>query len=191
MRNTYSPTTPNWVLPADGPVAVHIGIDPGLDGALAFYEPLRGSLVVVDMPTDAITKRIKGKAKTKRIVSAEGLVRILDAHALRRGRVHATVELVNAMPGQGVTSMFTFGDGAGVIRGVLAALDIPFVRETPQVWKRAVGIPTGADKDASRARAASVFPAYASTFQRKKDDGRADAALLAYFDAIRSIKNDR
>jgi crossover junction endodeoxyribonuclease RuvC len=190
MRNTYSPTTPNWVLPADGPVAVHIGIDPGLDGALAFYEPLRGSLVVVDMPTDAITKRIKGKAKTKRIVSAEGLVRILDAHALRRGRVHATVELVNAMPGQGVTSMFTFGDGAGVIRGVLAALDIPFARETPQVWKRAVGIPTGADKDASRARAASVFPAYASAFARKKDDGRADAALLAYFDAIRSNTNE-
>lgn len=189
MRKTYTPI-PDAILDPQS-VTVHIGIDPGLNGALAFYEPERGSLVLIDMPTETFLKRKKGRMVKSRIVSAEGLVAVLDAHALRRGGIHATVEKVGAMPGQGVTSMFNFGDGSGVVRGVLAGLMIPYERETPQVWKRAVGIPFGADKGASRERAASVFPAYASAFARKKDDGRADAALLAYFDAIRSIQNGR
>lgn len=199
MRNTHPNPMPSVdatqqhynALTDAGPVKVHVGIDPGLNGALAFFVPSDGSLTVVDMPTASFQKRKKGKLVKSRIVSAEGLVAMLDAHGLRRGRIHATIEKVGAMPGQGVTSMFNFGDGSGVVRGVLAGLMIPYERETPQVWKRAVGIPFGADKDASRARAASLFPRHASTFQRKKDDGRADAALLAYFDAIRSIKNDR
>ena len=95
----------------------------------------------------------------------------------------AIVEVVGAMPGQGVSSMFQFGRGVGMLEGCLAALEIPVTYISPQGWQKAVGARAG--KDGNRQRAAEIFPAYAHMFSRVKDDGRADAALMAWWGATR------
>ncbi|NDC04371.1 MAG: hypothetical protein EBZ81_15760 [Betaproteobacteria bacterium] len=91
----------------------------------------------------------------------------------------AVVEQVNAMPGQGVSSMFSFGQAYGVVLGVLAGLSIPATAVTPAIWKKALKLNSG--KDAARAKAAQLWPSHAGEFKRVKDDGRAEAALLAYY----------
>lgn len=148
-----------------------IGIDPGASGAVAILEP-DGSLVqVFDMPAVEIV--VGGKAKKR--ISPEML-----ASELRLYNVHGTtavVEQVNAMPGQGVTSMFAFGNAYGLALGVLAGLGIPTRTVTPGTWKKALKLNTG--KDASRAEAARRWPQQAGEFRRVKDDGRAEAALIA------------
>jgi crossover junction endodeoxyribonuclease RuvC len=148
-----------------------IGIDPGAGGAVAILEP-DGSLVqVFDMPAVEVT--VGGKAKRR--VSPEML-----AAELRLYTVHGTtavVEQVGAMPGQGVSSMFAFGQAYGMVLGVLAGLYIPVRTVTPATWKRALKLNTG--KDAARAKAAATWPQQAGEFRRARDDGRAEAALLA------------
>ena len=152
-----------------------IGIDPGISGAIAIFED--GKLdAVIDMPTLEVDS---GKTK-KRHISAIGLVRILETWMLvSDGQAHIVIEKVGAMPGQGVTSMFNFGRSAGIIEGVVAALRMPHTYVTPAAWTKAVGRAAG--KDASRMRAMELFPAKADLFKRAKDDGRADAALIAYW----------
>jgi crossover junction endodeoxyribonuclease RuvC len=151
-----------------------IGIDPGISGAIAIFED--GKLDTIhDMPT---LKIASGKTM-KSHISAIGLVRILETSALVHGSAHIVIEKVGAMPGQGVTSMFNFGRSAGIIEGVVAALQRPYTYVTPQTWTKAVGRAAG--KDASRMRAMELFPTRAELFKRAKDDGRADAALIAYW----------
>ena len=150
-----------------------LGIDPGASGGIAFFSMQRGLLSIFDMPT----VEVKRGGKNKREVSAAMLNAIIGARDIDA----AFVEKVGAMPGQGVSSMFQFGRSVGMIEGVLAALEIPTNYVTPQVWQKAVGARGG--KDASRARASELFPAYAANFTRKKDDGRADAALIAWYGA--------
>lgn len=150
-----------------------LGIDPGASGGIAFFSMQRGLLSIFDMPT----VEVKRGGKNKREVSAAMLNAIIGARDIDV----AFVEKVGAMPGQGVSSMFQFGRSVGMIEGVLAALEIPTNYVTPQSWQKAVGARGG--KDASRARAAELFPAYAANFSRKKDDGRADAALIAWYGA--------
>jgi crossover junction endodeoxyribonuclease RuvC len=156
-------------------VSYVIGIDPGISGAIAIFED--GKLdAVIDMPTLEVDS---GKTK-KRHISAIGLVRILETWMLvSDGQAHIVIEKVGAMPGQGVTSMFNFGRSAGIIEGVVAALRMPHTYVTPAAWTKAVGRAAG--KDASRMRAMELFPAKADLFKRAKDDGRADAALIAYW----------
>jgi crossover junction endodeoxyribonuclease RuvC len=113
--------------------------------------------------------------KTKRELDAHALARLIGDR--RPG--HAFVELVGAMPGQGVSSVFAFGKSFGVVIGVLAALDVPFTFVAPVVWKRAFGVP--AAKDGARARASQLMPAAAHHWTRVRDDGRAEAALIAYY----------
>lgn len=150
-----------------------LGIDPGASGGLAFFNMERGLLDVFDMPI----VEVKRGGRNKKEVSPQMLQAIIGAR-----RVHgAYLEKVGAMPGQGVSSMFQFGRSVGMIEGVLATLLIPTSYVTPQKWQKEVGARGG--KDASRARAAELFPAYAANFQRKKDDGRADAALIAFYGA--------
>ena len=115
--------------------------------------------------------------KTKREVSAQALANLLAGTTIKA----AFVERVNAMPGQGVTSVFSFGRSTGIVEGILAAYDIPTTLVTPQAWQKAVGQRAG--KDGSRERAMQLFPAQVGLFQRKKDDGRSDAALIAYYGA--------
>jgi len=150
-----------------------IGIDPGLSGAIAFYDTVEGAVEIADMPTVEISRN----GKNKREVSAVLLSNILTRHKVEA----AFLERVNAMAGQGVTSVFSIGRSSGMVEGILAAYDIPTTLVTPQAWQKAVGQRAG--KDGSRERAMQLFPAQAELFQRKKDDGRSDAALIAYYGA--------
>jgi len=149
-----------------------IGIDPGISGAISVFDWFTQSLVeVVDMPTLEVDS---GKTK-KRHISAVSLGNYLTLFS----NAHVVVEKVGAMPGQGVSSMFNFGRSAGIIEGVVAALRMPSTYVTPATWTKAVGRAAG--KDASRMRAMELFPAKADLFKRAKDDGRADACLIAYW----------
>lgn len=150
-----------------------LGIDPGLSGALALYDTSEQTVEVIDMPVLDLVRNGKKKGE----VSAQALANLLAG----RGVKAAYLERVNAMPGQGVTSVFSFGRSTGIVEGILAAYDISTTLVTPQAWQKAVGQRAG--KDGSRERAMQLFPAQADLFQRKKDDGRSDAALIAYYGA--------
>lgn len=150
-----------------------LGIDPGLSGALALYNTSDQTVEVFDMPVLELVRNGKKKGE----VSAQALANLLAG----RGIKAAFLERVNAMPGQGVTSVFSFGRSTGIVEGILAAYDIPTTLVTPQAWQKAVGQRAG--KDGSRERAMQLFPAQADLFQRKKDDGRSDAALIAHYGA--------
>ena len=144
-----------------------MSIDPGLSGAMAVFDG--GDLIaVVDMPTHELDRN----GKAKRQVAAADLAGIFTQHDPR----HVIVEKVSAMPGQGVTSMFSFGRSLGIIEGIIAAYNIPVTYVTPGVWTKGIG--RGAGKDASRARACELYPSHQKSFSRVKDDGRADAVLI-------------
>jgi len=154
---------------------IFIGIDPGLNGAIAYFDVKDGHLGIVDMPTF----EVKRNNKIKREINPAGV-----AHELEVCDVGGVVlERVGAMPGQGVSSVFSFGRSTGVIEGVLAAYELPVTIVTPQAWQKAAGVRGG--KDGSRMRACELFPNFANLFARKKDDGRADAALMAWYAATR------
>ena len=156
-------------------VPLIIGIDPGASGAMVLLDPeTRDLWRWQDMPTVE-------SATGRRLVSAPMVAETLCAwrslaEATGR-RVVAIVEEVGAMPGQGVSSMFSFGRSFGVLLGALAALSIPVEMARPATWKRKAGI--GADKGAARRTAQERFPHRAELFARVRDDGRAEAALLA------------
>jgi len=144
-----------------------MAIDPGLSGALAVF--IDDVLIdVVDMPTHELSRN----GKAKRQIAAADLAGIFTQHDPR----HVIVEKVSAMPGQGVTSMFSFGRSLGIIEGIIAAYNIPVTYVTPGVWTKGIG--RGAGKDASRARACELYPAHQKQFARVKDDGRADAGRI-------------
>ena len=144
-----------------------MAIDPGLSGAIAvFIDDVL--IAVVDMPTHELTRN----GKTKRQISASALASIFKDH----GPDHVVVEKVSAMPGQGVTSMFSFGRSFGLIEGIVGAFEIPATYVMPSVWTKGIG--RGLGKDASRARACELYPAHQKSFARVKDDGRADAVLI-------------
>jgi crossover junction endodeoxyribonuclease RuvC len=152
---------------------VILGIDPGASGALVFLDSETQRLTVYDMPV----VEVKRGTGIKRHVSAQLLAAVFadiqpDA---------AFLEQVGAMPGQGVSSMFAFGRAAGVVEGVIAAIGIPLNFVTPQTWQKAMAVRGG--KDGSRMRAAELFPKQADQFKRVKDDGRADATLIAAYGA--------
>jgi crossover junction endodeoxyribonuclease RuvC len=153
---------------------IFCGVDPGLNGAIAFFEPHSGRLDVVDMPTVEV---LRG-GKAKREVSPQMLAGIMRSHIEDRTAVVA-LERVNAMRGQGVTSVFSFGRSSGVVEGVVAALSLAITLVPPQTWQKALNVRNG--KDGSRARAAELFPAMSASFARVKDDGRSDASLIAYW----------
>lgn len=148
-----------------------IGIDPGLSGAVVFLNTATHDLDIYDMPTVEVTRN----GKKKRELSAQLLSNILSGHKVTA----AYLERVNAMAGQGVSSVFSFGRSSGIVEGILAAFDIPTTLVTPQAWQKAMEVRAG--KDGSRERAMQLFPAHAGMFARVKDDGRSDAALIAAY----------
>jgi crossover junction endodeoxyribonuclease RuvC len=152
-----------------------LAIDPGASGALAFFNPDAGTLEIIDTPV----VEVKRGTKVKKEISPQMMSAIIRA----RDPKIAILELVGAMPGQGVSSMFQFGRGVGMYEGALAALQIPVTYISPVGWQKAVNARSG--KDGNRQRAAEIYPAYAHLFSRKKDDGRADAALMAWWAATR------
>jgi crossover junction endodeoxyribonuclease RuvC len=154
----------------------YIGVDPGLSGALALYVPAAlGALFVEDMPT----MRMRNG---KRRIDTKALAALLADWTERYSIERATVEDVHAMPGQGVTSMFSFGFSAGAAQQALASAGIAVTLVSAATWKAICGLRGGKDnKDASRRLASKVFPEHAALWARKKDDGRAEAALLAHY----------
>lgn len=146
-----------------------LGIDPGLGGAIAFYSPeTPASITVLDMPT------VDGE------VDASELARLI-----REARpAFAATERVSPMPRDGVRQAFGFGGAYAVARTVVTLCSVPQHLITPQTWKRHYRLAGGTEgKEAARALALRLFPASAAAFSRKKDHGRAEAALLARFDA--------
>ncbi len=140
-----------------------LGGDPGLTGALAFYFPETPELVTAeDIPV--VGHEIDAAALARRLVQMRPTV--------------AVIEAVGARPGQGVSSMFKFGQAYGTLLGVIAACGIPLYRTPPTRWKKHFQL--GADKEQARARAIAFWPSSAA-FARKKDHGRAEAALIAKF----------
>lgn len=143
-----------------------LGVDPGLSGALALLDPDGRFMWVQDMP--AVAGVVSGVLVAD-MLSGEG----------HEGYRQAVIENVHAMPEQGVTSTFKFGRSLGVVEGVITANRWPVVYVTPARWKKALGL--SADKGASRRRAIELWPEHAHLFERVKDDGRAEAALLAHW----------
>ena len=150
---------------------MHLGIDPGLGGAVAVLAA-DGTLVALhDTPVLTLTTR-RG---TRQDYDVPGMVALLQPYT--SPQAHVILEESQAMPGQGVRSMFTTGYGFGLWVGVLAALQLPYTRVRPGVWKQALGL--GKDKEASRLRAQQLFPG--ADLRRRKDHGRAEALLLAWW----------
>lgn len=152
----------------------YIGIDPGLTGAIALINENNAEPLVWDMPTVA-----SGKGVVKQEVCAVSLARTLEAFA-GFGGSRAILERTNAMPGQGVASMFSMGVSRGVVLGVMGALLIPYEEVAPSQWKKHFGL-IGADKDMSRRLALQLYPQLAKQLARKKDHNRAEAVLLATY----------
>jgi crossover junction endodeoxyribonuclease RuvC len=151
-----------------------LGIDPGLAGALAVFNADDGGLVVHDAPT----LRIK-PGSNRRELDLAALASMIDQDASHI--THAFLERAGAMPGQGVSSMFSLGQTYGMIRGLLAANFIPLTIVGARTWKAALSVP--AAKDGARARASQLLPRHAGLWTRKKDHGRAESALIALYGA--------
>jgi crossover junction endodeoxyribonuclease RuvC len=154
-----------------------LGVDVGLTGALALYRDRQW--ILLDMP-------IAGDAKRHEINGPELCCWLREYHP-----DHAFVEYAAARPGQGVSSMFRFGVAYGATKMALAACGVPYTIITPAKWKSAVGIQTGAGKEASRLRALQLFPDQAANLARKKDHARADAMLIAHFGVRRHAEYER
>lgn len=162
----------------NAPLVRILAIDPGLTGALAClaFDPHTRQLVdppaVLDMPVVST----KVGPKTRNDILEAGLV-----EAVRQMRpTIAYVERVQPMRGEGAVGAFKFGAGWGLVRGVLAGMQVPTRLVTPQSWKKRAGLPTGASKDMSRQLASRLYPQLGAMFLRKKDDGRAEAVILAH-----------
>jgi crossover junction endodeoxyribonuclease RuvC len=149
---------------------IHIGIDPGLSGAIVAIFP-DGAIELHDMPVLEVKK--------KQTLNYSGLAHIIQRYSTE-GDCMAAIELVGAMPGQGVSSMFKFGQCYGAALATLASLQIPYQTITPPVWKRAYRL-VGCEKDEARARALELFPQCIADLKLKKHHGRADALLLAEY----------
>lgn len=154
-----------------------LGIDPGLDGALALYGPA-GLIWLRDMPVLQL--------KTKRLVDEYELARLVDEISGEIAEVW--LELINAMPSvagpggvrrsMGAQSAFNFGLGYGLLRGICSAHFFPIVNVTPASWKAAVQV--RGEKDESRMRASALMPQHAGSWPLKKHHGRAEASLIAW-----------
>ena len=150
-----------------------IGIDPGISGAICILEN-RKVLEVYETPT-----MIDGK-KNKRQVNGAQVTNIIKERLNENKEVVVVVEHVNAMPGQGVTSMFNFGQSFGVIKGICSALSIPIYFVRPTKWKKYFNL-IKTNKDASRTKVIEVYPEISSKLSRKKDANKADAILIARY----------
>ena len=149
------------------------GIDPGVSGAISILKNKK-VIEVFDMPT-----MIEGK-KNKRQVNGSQVANIIRERVNPDQEIVVVVEHVNAMPGQGVTSMFNFGQSFGVIKGVCSALNLPIYFVRPVKWKKHFNL-IKTNKDASRTKVIEVYPEISSKLSKKKDSNKADAILIARY----------
>ena len=152
-----------------------IGIDPGLSGSICFLEDGK-ILDVVEMPTMAEGKKNKRQVNGSQVCN-EILKRINNVD---KKDIRVIIEQVSAMPGQGVTSMFNFGQSFGILKGICSAMLLPLYFVRPAKWKKYFGL-INSDKDASRTKAIEMFPYFSSQLSKKKDSNKADAILIANF----------
>ena len=152
-----------------------IGIDPGLSGSICFL--IDGKILdVIEMPTMA-----EGK-KNKRQVNGSQVFNEITKRTkeYQKNQVRVVIEQVSAMPGQGVTSMFNFGQSFGVLKGVCTAMQLQMYFVRPAKWKKYFNL-INSEKDASRTRAIEIFPSFSSSLSKKKDSNKAEAILIASF----------
>ena len=159
-----------------------IGIDPGLSGAIAILENKKVKKLF-NMPV-----MTEGK-KNKRQLNNAQLVKILKDNIMHIGDASIVVEQVNAMPGQGVTSMFNFGQTFGAIKGIAAALGLPIFFVRPAKWKKYFDL-INSSKDASRTKAIEMYPSLSESLSKKKDVNKSDAILIARFYSETRLKDN-
>jgi crossover junction endodeoxyribonuclease RuvC len=159
-----------------------IGIDPGLSGAIAILEDNKVK-EIFDIPVMP-----EGK-KNKRQLNSAQLVKLLKDHIYKDEEIVVVVENVSAMPGQGVTSMFNFGQTFGAIKGICAALGLPIFFVRPAKWKKHFDL-INSSKDASRTKAIEMYPSISDQLSRKKDVNKSDAILIARFYSETRLKED-
>ena len=161
-----------------------IGIDPGLSGGIAVLDDLK-IFDVYDMPIMS-----EGKKNKNQLNSAQ-LVNIIKKNIISSGDTFLIVEQVSAMPGQGVTSMFNFGQTFGSIKGICAALNLPIFFVRPAKWKKHFDL-INSSKDASRTKVIEMYPSISPRLSKKKDVNKADAILIArYFRDCRAQFNQQ
>jgi|TARA_B110000971_G_C20007888_1_gene500112 crossover junction endodeoxyribonuclease RuvC len=158
-----------------------IGVDPGLSGSICFFEDGK-ILDVVEMPT-----MTEGK-KNKRQVNGSQVYNEISKKIKQVDKkdIKVIIEQVSAMPGQGVTSMFNFGQSYGILKGMCSAMQLPMYFVRPAKWKKYFGL-INTEKDASRTKAIEIFPYFSSNLSKKKDSNKADAILIAsyYYETFR------
>ena len=152
-----------------------IGIDPGISGSICFFD--NGKILdVIEMPTMTDGKKNKKQVNGSQIYN-EILKRVNNP---AKQDVKVVIEQVSAMPGQGVTSMFNFGQSFGILKGICSAMQLPMYFVRPAKWKKYFNL-IKSEKDASRTRAIEIFPYFSSHLSKKKDSNKADAILIASF----------
>jgi crossover junction endodeoxyribonuclease RuvC len=159
------------------------GIDPGLSGALAILDN-SNVIDVIDLPVMA-----EGK-KNKRQLNSAHLSQYMVKNIVNIEDTVVVVEQVNAMPGQGVTSMFNFGQTFGAIKGIAATLKIPIFFVRPSKWKKHFEL-IKTSKDASRTKAIEMYPSLADQLSKKKDVNKSDAILIARFFVETGFKDEQ
>ncbi len=152
-----------------------IGIDPGISGSICFLD--NGKILeVVEMPIMTDGKKNKKQVNGSQVYN-EITKRIKQ---FEKNQIRVVIEHVSAMPGQGVTSMFNFGQSFGILKGICTAMQLPMYFVRPAKWKKYFNL-LNSEKDASRTRAIEIFPYFSSELSRKKDSNKADAILIASF----------
>ena len=152
-----------------------IGIDPGVSGSICFFKD--GKIIdVIEMPTMTDGKKNKKQVNGSQVYNE--ISKIINK--LKDQDIRVVIEHVSAMPGQGVTSMFNFGQSFGILKGLCAAMQIPMFFVRPAKWKKHFNL-INSQKDASRTRAIEIFPYFSSQLSKKKDTNKADAILIASF----------
>ncbi len=152
-----------------------IGIDPGITGSICFFED--GKVIeVLDMPNMAEGKKNKRQVNGAQIYN-EIFNRIKNYN---KKNIKVIIENVSAMPGQGVTSMFNFGQSFGVLKGICSAMQLSMHFVRPAKWKKYFNL-INTEKDASRTKVIEIFPYISQQLSRKKDSNKADAILIASF----------
>ena len=152
-----------------------IGIDPGISGSICFLD--NGKILdVIEMPTMTDGKKNKKQVNGSQVYN-EITKRIKK---FEKNQIRVVIEHVSAMPGQGVTSMFNFGQSFGILKGICTAMQLPMYFVRPTKWKKYFNL-LNSEKDASRTRAIEIFPYFSSQLSRKKDSNKADAILIASF----------
>lgn len=159
-----------------------IGIDPGLSGGIAVLDNNK-VLELFDMPVMA-----DGKKNKKQLNSAL-LAKLIKESTSNTSESAVIVEQVNAMPGQGVTSMFNFGQTFGAIKGICATLELPIFFVRPSKWKKHFEL-INSSKDASRTKAIEMYPHLAQKLSKKKDVNKSDAILIARFYCETRLKEE-